>query len=238
MVLCAPTIALSLTHIWRQEKKSNKDCLNLFSGKYQRVCQSHFLSAPIPYFISNSMSMVIRWRKVSLFIKLEFFLRPFSRKLILQCSMGFSYPFTSTHSLSSHKLNDFLHYSLMWRKVKWTTIINTIYLLYYGYWGMPALLWCPRCQTSNSRRGPRGSCCWTGWGWPGLRWRSMTRTSWCRSAGQTGSTSRLLCRRTEKNMKSQCQNRHRHKLFKDKSSKFIPLEASSCLCDNKFDFQI
>lgn len=142
----------------------------------------------------------------------------------------------------SHKLNDFLH-SLIRRKVKWTTLVNTIYLLYYGYWGMPALLWCPMCQTSNSRRGPRGSCCWTGWGWPGLRWTSTTQTSWCKSAGQTGSTSRLLCRTTEKQKLWQlCQNiHHRHlrqKMFKDKSPKFIPLEASSCLCDNKFDFQI
>lgn len=97
--LCPDYCTFTHSHLEAGEK-SNKDCLNLFSGKYQRVCKSHFLSAPIPYFISNSMSMVIKWIKVSLFIKLEFFLRPFSRKLILQCSMGFSYPFTSTHSLT------------------------------------------------------------------------------------------------------------------------------------------
>ena len=42
--------------------------------------------------------------------------------------------------------------------------------------------------------------------------------------------------------KKRCQNVHRHhlrqKIFKDKSSKFIPPEASRYPCDNKFDFQI
>ena len=158
--------------------------------------------------------------------------------------MGFSYPFTSHSHPHTNWMTSFILF-LIRMNVNWTndnSESNTIYLLYYGYWGMPALLWCPMCQTSNSRRGPRGSCCWTGWGWPDLRWRSTNQTSWCKSAGQTGSTSRLLCRTTE-NMKlwQLCQNLHRHlrqKMLKDKSSKFIPLEASSCLCDNKFDFQI
>ena len=30
-----------------------------------------------------------------------------------------------------------------------------------GHWDRQEPLWCPRCLTSNSRRGPHGSCCWT-----------------------------------------------------------------------------